>query len=311
MIISCTPDRVWTTLEPVGECTARHESGLACNSEGIYLIGGRGVKPVEHYNPLTNKWKAMYAPPMEMHHITPVTLGNRIYIVGGLMGEYPNEQPLEYIFLFDPIKNYWDPIFTIPKERRRGGAGVAVHNGLIYIVNGITNGHTSGTTNMFDSFDPKQSQWTILADAPNKRDHSVAGILDNKLVALGGRNTSYHEPDNFEAFFSKTIKAVDVYDFESKKWTTMDDAIPTPSAGAGACVYHDELYYIGGETGELAASNKVYSFNLSKKRWTQRPSLSTGRHGTNAVVHDDKIYIAAGSGNQGGGPELSSIEVYE
>lgn len=314
MILSfaaCGSDGQWTTVEPQGSCTARHENGVAYNSEGIYLIGGRGVKAVENYNPTTNTWSSMDPPPVEMHHITPVTLGNRIYIVGGLTGVYPNEQPLEYIFLFDPIKRYWDPIFKIPEERRRGGAGVVAHEGKIYIVNGITNGHTSGTTNMFDVFDPKQSIWTQLADAPNIRDHSVAGLIDNKLVALGGRNTSYHEPDNFEAFCAKTIEPIDVYDFETQRWTTLDVKIPTPSAGAGSVVYNNELYYMGGETAAKEANNQVYSLDLNKERWTRRPSLNQGRHGTNAVVLNNKIYIAAGSANQGGGPELTSIEVYE
>lgn len=54
----------------------------------------------------------------------------------------------------------------------------------------------------------------------------------------------------------------------------------------------------------------MFSFNPINKKWTQKPSLNQGRHGTNAIVINDQIYIASGSGNQGGGPELTSIEVY-
>ena len=37
--------------------------------------------------------------------------------------------------------------------------------------------------------------------------------------------------------------------------------------------------------------------------------LNRARHGTNCCVHDDKLWIAAGSGARGGEPELTSIEV--
>lgn len=43
--------------------------------------------------------------------------------------------------------------------------------------------------------------------------------------------------------------------------------------------------------------------------WEKLSPLQQGRHGTGAVVVDGKIYIVAGSGNRGGGPELNSIEV--
>ena len=55
----------------------------------------------------------------------------------------------------------------------------------------------------------------------------------------------------------------------------------------------------------------MFSFNLNDKTWKEKPSLNIGRHGTNAAVLNDKIYIASGSGNQGGGPELTSIEIYK
>jgi len=37
------------------------------------------------------------------------------------------------------------------------------------------------------------------------------------------------------------------------------------------------------------------------------PSLPVGRHGTQAAALGDKVYIAAGSGNRGGGPELDDL----
>jgi hypothetical protein len=42
--------------------------------------------------------------------------------------------------------------------------------------------------------------------------------------------------------------------------------------------------------------------------WSNLPNLIKGRHGTGVVYYKGKIYVAAGSANRGGGPELSDIE---
>jgi len=55
----------------------------------------------------------------------------------------------------------------------------------------------------------------------------------------------------------------------------------------------------------------VEALDVETGEWTDLPSLNQGRHGTQAIVYNGKIYIAAGSGNRGGGPELTSMEVFE
>ena len=136
-------------------------------------------------------------------------------------------------------------------------------------------------------------------------------VLDNYLIALGGRNTSYHEDDDFAAFFKTAINTVDYFDFSTHEWSTFKEVLPNPAAGSGTVVLDNELYFFGGETAKKEANKLMFSFNLKDKNWKQKPSLNIGRHGTNAAVLNDKIYIASGSGNQGGGPELTSIEIYK
>ena len=116
---------------------------------------------------------------------------------------------------------------------------------------------------------------------------------------------------NFNAFFSKVSEEIDYYDFKRKTWKTYQSKTPAPAAGSGTVVFKNKLYFIGGETGEKIANNQTYAFNPKKDAWEKKAFLNIGRHGTNAVISGNKIYIAAGSGNQGGGPELDSIEVYK
>ncbi|MGJ8679956.1 Kelch repeat-containing protein [Paraglaciecola sp.] len=301
----------WKTLDAKGHSTARHENGLVAHQDKVFVIGGRGMKPIDVFDPATKTWTNNATTPFEMHHITPVSIDGKILIVTGLTGKYPKEQPITHVWEYDAEKDQWAQGFEIPLPRRRGGAGVTVHNGKVFIVGGIKLGHTSGTSNMLDVFDPKTNTWTELTDAPHIRDHSNAAILDEKLIAFGGRNSSYHEPEAFGAFMRQVNDKVDVYDIEENVWKTLKTRLSIPTAGAGAVVYNNRLYYAGGEHAPKPASSRTVSFGLDAKQWQEEPKLKRGRHGTNAALIGNKMYIAMGSGNKGGGPELNSIEVLE
>ena len=311
LILGCKKNPKWEVINAKGNCTARHECGFVAHKEALYLIGGREDKPVNKYTIANNTWSSLKQPPIEMNHITPVSFNGSIYIVSGLTGNYPLEKPLTHIYKFDTEKEIWQTVFEIPIERRRGGAGVVLFKNKIYITNGIVNGHTSGTSSMFDVYDPINNTWEVLPNSPTKRDHSSAVVLDNYLIALGGRNTSYHEENNFQAFFKTIINTVDYFDFSTQEWSTFKEVLPNPAAGSGTVILKNELYFFGGETAKKEANKLMFSFNLNDKKWKQKPSLNIGRHGTNAAVLNNKIYIASGSGNQGGGPELTSIEIYK
>ncbi|MDU0355045.1 kelch repeat-containing protein [Paraglaciecola aquimarina] len=309
VLFSCKVMADWQTLNPSGEATARHENGVVAHDNKVFVIGGRGIKAVEVYDPISNSWRKNNPTPIEFHHVTPVSFDGKILLVTGLTGRYPKEPPLSHVWEYDPRTDKWRTIFEIPKERRRGGAGVTVYQGKIYIVGGIKLGHTSGTSNMVDVYDPKAKSWTILTDAPHIRDHANAAILDGKLIAFGGRNSSYHEPEEFGAFMRQVNDKIDVYDIQSGIWKTLKIRLPIPTAGAGAVVYNNRLYYTGGEHAPTPANNRTVSFELTSKTWQEEGKLNRGRHGTNAVLIGNQMYIAMGSGNKGGGPELNSIEV--
>ncbi len=126
---------------------------------------------------------------------------------------------------------------------------------------------------------------------------------------MGGRNTSYHEPDNFTAFFQTAIREVDVYDFESGRWTTMPARLPVATAAGGLLALNGAIYYFGGESAQKLAHSETQMLDLDSGEWRLVAPLNQGRHGGGAAVLDGKIYYAAGSGGRGGGPELSSTEV--
>jgi N-acetylneuraminic acid mutarotase len=296
-------------VEAMGLPAKRHECAAAIANNALYLFGGRGNRPVNRYVFKTNTWDSVAKMPMHLNHFQAVTYKDIIYIAGAFTGPYPHEKPVAEVYAFNPKTNTWSVETTIPENRRRGAAGCVVYQNKLYLICGIVDGHYDGHVTWVDEYDFKTKIWKQLPDAPNARDHFQSVIVNNKLYNAGGRRSSAKTNQTFQL----TIPEVDVYDFISGSWNTLDSAknIPTQRAGCSAVAFgKNSFMVIGGESAkQKEAHNEAEVFNVKKSSWVNALHLMQGRHGTQAVVYKKKIYIVAGSANKGGGPELNDIEV--
>ena len=302
-------DPSWSTINATGNPSERHENGFVAYNGKLYLIGGRSVKPVQIYDPETSTWSDGAFPPFQMHHFQAVVFNDLIYIIGAYTGICcDSENGISHVWTYNPQTNQWNQSHEIPENRRRGSTGAVVHNNKIYIVGGLDGGHGSGSTayNWFDEYDPITGQWKVLPNAPRNRDHFHAVLYNNKIYLTGGRDTS--DP----SFLSKTASEIDVYDFGTGNWSTLSTNIPTPRGGTSSILYRGEILVIGGESNaQIQAHNVTEALDPNTQTWTELSNLNVGRHGTQATLLDNAVYIAAGSAQQGGSPELNSIERYQ
>jgi len=299
----------WQTLNYNGEPSARHENAFVEVNGKFYLLGGRGIKSVDIFDPETRNWTKGTKPPIELHHFQGVVYDQKIYIIGAMTGKFPNETPVENIIIYDPAQDQWETGVEIPAARRRGSAGVVVKGNKAIVISGIINGHVGGHVPWVDQYNFDTREWNTLVDAPRARDHFHAAEYQGKIYCAGGRNTDHASAK----VFALTIPEVDVYDINSNRWTTLPQSndIPTRRAGTAATVLGDELIIMGGESGsQSTAHDEVEAYNITSQSWRSLSNLERGRHGTQAVRYNNKIYIMAGSGNRGGSPELNSIEMF-
>ncbi|MEM9222701.1 MAG: kelch repeat-containing protein [Pseudomonadota bacterium] len=298
----------WTSVTTTdgSKPTARHENAFIGIGDDLVLLGGRGIAPVELFDTKTQTWRQGAKPPFEIHHFQAVPVGNEIWAVGAFTGGYPGETPVDNVMIYDVDADEWRTGPSIPADRRRGSTGAAVVDGMIYIAGGAQDGHRGGHVAWFDRLDPATGEWTRLPDAPRARDHAALAALDGQLVFAGGRLSQ--APDNT---FGATVEEVDVYDIAAGTWTTLDAPLPTPRAGNMAVTFDDEILVIGGESlAQDTAHAQMDRLDLGSGTWTEGGPLRRGRHGTGAAVLDDSVWVAAGSGNRGGEPELDSLERY-
>ena len=297
----------WRTLEDVNDPDARHENSYVEVNGKFYLVGGRGTRRIERYNPADSSWtQGVHTPgQISLHHFQAVAVDDTIYVLGAYTDTFPDENTVPNIYKYNTVSQQWVTGPSIPSEHQRGSTGAAVRNGKIYVVCGSIGGHGSSATRLkdFAEYDPVTDTWTTLPDAPHARDHANVAIVGNKLYVVGGRNGS--NGDN--------VEEVDIYDFSTGQWSTLPPSgdIPTPRAGAGTVAVGSHVVVIGGESTQQNAHDEVEALNAASNTWLSLDRLVDGRHGTQAVYYDEKIYIASGAGEKGGGPELATHEILE
>lgn len=297
----------WQTLSCSEEPVARHEAAFVEVGGKFYLVGGRRIQEISIFDPETNIWTLGAKPPIEMHHFQGVSYQGKIYVIGAHTGKYPHETPLTEAYIYDPAKDSWEKGFSMPENRIRASTTANVYNGKLYIAGGIIDGHWDGHVKWLDVYDFKTDKWEKLPDAPRARDHATSVICNDKLYLLGGRVSS----GKIKKVFQLTIAEVDVFNFKTGQWSTMDANVPTQRAGCMAVCVKDKIVFTGGESvSQKMAHNEVECLDTKTGKWSVLPSLKEGRHGTQIIYYKKKLYVASGSGNRGGGPELTTIESF-
>ncbi|MCK0148347.1 PKD domain-containing protein, partial [Arenibacter sp. F26102] len=299
----------WSDKDENEGYTARHECSFVQAGNKFYLMGGReNPKTLDVYDYASDSWIALSnSAPVEFNHYQATEYQGLIWVIGAFKTNiFPNEVPADFIWAFDPAVQQWIQGPEIPSTRKRGSTGLVVYNDKFYIVGGNTIGHNGGYVNWFDEYDPETGTWTQLANAPRARDHFHAAVIDGKLYAAGGRLSG-----GTGGTFKPVIPQVDVYNFSTGSWSTLPTAqnIPTPRAAASVAVFNDKLVVIGGEVqdelvyGVLTddALRITEEYDPSTESWTRLADLNFERHGTQAIVSGQGIFVIAGSPSRGGG----------
>ena len=300
---------LWIDMDEATNYTARHEASFVQAGDRFYLFGGReNARTLDTYNFTNNTWSTSRdeRAPIEFNHFQATEYQGLIWVIGAFRtNSFPRETPADSVYVFDPANSEWMKGPTIPPSRRRGSTGLVVHDDRFFIVGGNTIGHDGGYVSWFDEYNPQTGEWMPLADAPRPRDHFHAAVANDKLFAIGGRRSG-----GPGGVFAPLIAEVDVYDFETNRWSTLPESsnLPTPRAAAAIANFDNKIMVIGGE-GNGRAYDTVEALDPIDNTWQTLAPLNHRRHGTQAIVSGEGVYIAVGSPKQGGGNQRN-MEVF-
>lgn len=105
-----------------------------------------------------------------------------------------------------------------------------------------------------ECYDPRINKWKILKNMPGNCLQFGAGLYQDKLLIIGGRNGL------------KTLSRVDAIDLQTMTWKTLPTSMITCRHGLGVAILGDGLYAVGGNDG-WSYLNTVERYDLVNKTW--------------------------------------------
>jgi N-acetylneuraminic acid mutarotase len=264
------------------------------------------------------KWMDLTPFPEPHEEVIGQPANGKMYVFAGLVSA-PVWQPVGMVYEYDPSTNKWTK--KKPMMLPAHHLMLTEYNGKVYVFGGFTAGKVNNLAawtpinNAFE-YDPVKDSWKELAPMPTKRGAGVAATVGDKMYVIGGATVApgATNPAIHPTIAQRVVPTVEEYDPKTNQWRTLA-AMPTPRNHTAAGVVNGKIYVIGGRIGAafVAASsnlNNVEAYDPATDTWSgPLTKMPTARSGLCAGVHDGRIYIAGGEGQNA--TEQSTYRAFE
>lgn len=238
-------------------------------------------------------WSTEPSLPVAVQEVSVAAVDGRVYVFGGSV----NQARVNTVYAFDPSPATWATRAPYPGTAR-DHMGVAVVNGLVYLVGGVTAWPTPSVSTV-NRYDPVANSWTTVAPLPAARGAMAVGAVNGLVYAAGGL---------VNGSAAATLTA---YNPTTNSWQTLA-SMPTPRDHATGIALNGKLYVIGGRTTDTCAPLKtVEVYDPGTDSWTAGPSLTTARGGHAAGVANGRIQVFGGEGAASTCGTIASAEEFD
>ncbi|KAG1933669.1 actin-binding protein IPP [Pimephales promelas] len=217
-----------------------------------------------------------------------------LYAIGGYTrlqgGRWSDSRALSCVERFDSFSQYWTTVSSL--HQARSGLGVAVLEGMIYVVGGEKDSMIFDCT---ERYDPVTKQWAAVASLTYPRCGVGVCSCHGALYALGGW------------IGSEIGKTMERYDPEENKWEIIG-SLAVPRYYFGCCELQGFIYVIGGISDEGTELRSAEVYDPISRRWSALPVMVTRRAYVGVASLNNCIY-AVGGWNEALG-SLDTVEKY-
>ena len=257
---------------------------LFMSSQGTQPQSSQGTQPQSsrgeqrQSDPIPEiSWEKKTPMPGPLYAFDAVTLGQRIYAVGG-RGD--KEGFNRYLYQYDLGRDTW----SVKQDliHARSNHAVAVLDDRIYVFGGNEN------PNRTEVYDPRADSWKELAEMPIPRQHiNYSAVTSNgKVYVMGG----------IEKRAAKEFVITDMnqeYDPATDTWT---DRIPLPSPRQNAAIVSidDTIYVISGTDSEFVDQTTVFAYHPATDSWETKAPMPEARFINGAAVVKGRIIVCTG-----------------
>jgi N-acetylneuraminic acid mutarotase len=201
------------------------------------------------YDPANDSWKALAPMPTKRGSPVAVTIGDKIYVIGGAVPG-PNQSAVHparphtsvgTVEEYDPATNSWRARASMPTPRNHAVAGVV--NGKAYVIGGRVGAAfiSGGSSNIgvIEAYDPAADSWSQgLPRMPTARSAGAAGAYGGRIYVTGGEYQDYR--------MMATLKSFEAFDPATNTWQTLP-SLPVSRHGLAGAVVGNRLHMVSGD----------------------------------------------------------------
>ncbi|XP_067846257.1 actin-binding protein IPP [Heptranchias perlo] len=271
-----------------------------------------------------------------------------LYAIGGYTrlqgGRWSDSRTLSCVERFDSFSQYWTTVSSL--HQARSGLGVAVLEGMIYVIGGESD---SMIFDCAERYDPVTKQWAAVASMNSPRCGLAVCACHGAIYALGGwvgadigKTMERFDPSDNKwevvgnmvvprYFFGcceiqgliyvvgglsdsgSELRSAEMFNPITKRWTTLDD-MKTKRAYVGVAALNDCIYAVGGWNETQNALRTAEKYSLQEEKWFEVSPMKMARAGVSVIAVNGLLYAVGGrtSGRDSSAPvTLDSVEVYD
>jgi len=284
LIEQLSSDR-WTTIEslPIG----LSNMGFVRYENKFFLFGGEDSEGVRDeiwiYDIDIDKWSSGAKIPNAIKDIHAITIGEKIYIPGGVNEE---NELMDSLWIYNPRSNSWESGKNIP-FRISGYASVA-YEGKIYLFGGYDGSRYLDSILLYD---PGSDEWTVFGNTPNPIAYASVAVVGGQIHLFGGKDDKVVSDKHFIYYPQRE-------NTNENPWESSAD-LPEPRYGMNSIVLADMVYLAGGK-------NKNEDFLLPiqylppKNSWVEIDSPPVEIGFAPAVLpYETRLYVIGGNNSEG------------
>ena len=269
----------------------RSELSSAVVDDKLYVIGGYSssrdgtVRAVEMYDPYTDTWQTKRDMPTERSGLQLVSVGNKIYAIGGINGVFTNA-----VEMYDTTNDTWYTKTPIPTSRHSFAS--AVVGSKIYCIGGV--GSNGLYLNSVEVYDTVTNRWEVKSPISSPRGYFSAEAIGNKIYCVGG----YDDAGN-------SLSTLEIYDTITDTWYKAASS-PTKRYISPTFVLGNEIYVVSGYN-QNGMIYDIDAYNILTNTWAKKGEMVSVRSYFTGRLINGTFYCAGGW--QGSGA-ISTLEGY-
>ena len=240
---------------------------------------------------LAGGWRTGPEIPTPRSEVAAATLGDTIYVLGGLALDGVTLATVESHRAGDES---WQIATHLPQPRDHLAAVSAA--GRLWTIGGSPGWFNQETSQTLWAYDPQTHTWEGRAPLPIGRAAHAAAEIAGYIYVAGGIGP---EPQRLL-----------VYDVAADRWS-LGAPLPRPREHLAAAAVGGTLYVVGGRWGDVGNVATLEAYDRATDRWRALPPMPTPRGGLAAAALGERVWVTGGEVLDESRVTFPQVEVYD